>query len=927
MPLPHSKQELADWILRRLGAPVVNIEITDVQLEDVIDEAVQYFQEYHYDGAERAYRVIKVKGDVLAGNNRRHQELNAPMYDVEYDSNYRVGDRVMTYKADRTPDLVWIKHDSDEVVWYENYTASGTGSYFVPSSNASPVDLSFLSDSEARNYVDSDGVFVLYDSETHNIFIYYTYTEEQYYYQKQPAGFIPTSASFVDSDGAFVSYDSDKHVVFQYDSDAAGLFVDSEGTYVAFDSDNLNHYTYVYTVATDSDTSTTKWVDSDGDFVTFDSDKHSTFNFVQDPTGLYVREEGTDRYVLATTDPVYLIPGTIYFRRDLTKAQLYDRTYSNIQRYSRQYTYPTDIYMVINEQRFVDSDGAYVMFDSEKHFVLDSDAAGLFVKDSEGVLIDYVAADHGYIEIKDSDGNLVMIDSEFYEYDSDKHNSYNFSVDSDGIYAQENGVYALYDSEIHNTVNYDSDSAGNYVDSDGTFVTYDSDKHVTLPRRSRSTVLGNRYVRWTSMAQRYIVNNANVEYTSDPLGEWLISTDGQSYTLYDSDLYTTINYVRDSEGPYVDSDGQFVRYNSNLYLKKSFDSEAIRVDSDGTVRVRIDSEGMLTDLYIGTESAPGVYTYTPYDSDTHAQMFYDSDGAGIRLNFGINLDMLFSRTFDFFPAVRYSKGLIVDSDITARRYKRSFSPYQRYTKNYNSVVFYYRRSELDGIRYDRTLEKKVRVIGEGWNDYWVKEDIALTDPKIDFDYSKVGQVGIPVPDTIIGINKVFRIDNFAGQGMWNYEYQYFLNNFDMFYGNGGSGGGAMTNYYITKSYLDMIDNMMNVQPSIRFNKVRNRMYIDTNWARLERQAKNKDYYLLVECYEVNDPTVYGDVYKDKWLKRYATSLAKLQWGSNLKKYSNTELPGGLMVDGQALYDEAKQESTDLEDELKKSQIELDFIIG
>ena len=125
----------------------------------------------------------------------------------------------------------------------------------------------------------------------------------------------------------------------------------------------------------------------------------------------------------------------------------------------------------------------------------------------------------------------------------------------------------------------------------------------------------------------------------------------------------------------------------------------------------------------------------------------------------------------------------------------------------------------------------------------------------------------------------------------------------------------------------MIDHMMNVQPAIRFSKVRNRLYIDTNWARLDRAAANRDYYLMVECYEANDPEVFGDVYKDKWLKRYATALAMKQWGANLMKYSNTELPGGLQVDGKAYYEQGKEDAEKLEEELKNSQLEMDFLIG
>ena len=230
-----------------------------------------------------------------------------------------------------------------------------------------------------------------------------------------------------------------------------------------------------------------------------------------------------------------------------------------------------------------------------------------------------------------------------------------------------------------------------------------------------------------------------------------------------------------------------------------------------------------------------------------------------------------------------------------------------------------------GLRYSATITNEPR--GYAFNELWVPEDESLAAPFVDYDYSKEGLVGIPLPENIIGINKVLRIDNFSGMGMWNYEYQMFLNNFDYFYGSGGMSGG-MTNYYTTKMNLEFIDWMMNVQPAIRYTKHRNKLYIDTNWTRLENMAKSKDYYLMIECYEANDPEIFGDVYKDKWLMRYATALAKVQWGSNLKKHNNLVLPGGVQIDGQAIYNEGKEEQEKLEDEVKNNfMLEMDFIIG
>ena len=113
MPLPNSKQELADYILRRLGAPVINVEIADVQLEDCIDDAVQLYQEYHYDGAERTYRVIKIDSNFINRNNRRHQDLGAEEFDSDQYSTYRLGARVMKKLNNVTGARVYIKTDSD----------------------------------------------------------------------------------------------------------------------------------------------------------------------------------------------------------------------------------------------------------------------------------------------------------------------------------------------------------------------------------------------------------------------------------------------------------------------------------------------------------------------------------------------------------------------------------------------------------------------------------------------------------------------------------------------------------------------------------------------------------------------------------------------------------------------------------------------
>jgi len=50
MAQPSTRQELIDYCLRKLGAPVLEINVADEQIEDLVDDAVQFFQERHFDG-------------------------------------------------------------------------------------------------------------------------------------------------------------------------------------------------------------------------------------------------------------------------------------------------------------------------------------------------------------------------------------------------------------------------------------------------------------------------------------------------------------------------------------------------------------------------------------------------------------------------------------------------------------------------------------------------------------------------------------------------------------------------------------------------------------------------------------------------------------------------------------------------------------
>ena len=60
MAKPASRQQLIDYCLRKLGAPVLEINVADDQIDDLVDDAIQLFNERHFDGVERMYLKYKI---------------------------------------------------------------------------------------------------------------------------------------------------------------------------------------------------------------------------------------------------------------------------------------------------------------------------------------------------------------------------------------------------------------------------------------------------------------------------------------------------------------------------------------------------------------------------------------------------------------------------------------------------------------------------------------------------------------------------------------------------------------------------------------------------------------------------------------------------------------------------------------------------
>jgi len=73
MAQPSTRQGLIDYCLRRLGAPVLEINVDDDQIDDLVDDALQLFNERHFDGVERMYLKYQISQEDINRGSATNQ--------------------------------------------------------------------------------------------------------------------------------------------------------------------------------------------------------------------------------------------------------------------------------------------------------------------------------------------------------------------------------------------------------------------------------------------------------------------------------------------------------------------------------------------------------------------------------------------------------------------------------------------------------------------------------------------------------------------------------------------------------------------------------------------------------------------------------------------------------------------------------------
>jgi hypothetical protein len=161
---------------------------------------------------------------------------------------------------------------------------------------------------------------------------------------------------------------------------------------------------------------------------------------------------------------------------------------------------------------------------------------------------------------------------------------------------------------------------------------------------------------------------------------------------------------------------------------------------------------------------------------------------------------------------------------------------------------------------------------------------------------------------IIGVTRIFPVqDSQSTINMFDLRYQLRLNELYDFT------SASYINYTLTMQHLRSLELLFSGEVPIRFQRHMQRLYIDWAWGASEAPVGT---VVIAEAYANINPDVYNMVWNDRWLKEYTTALIKRTWGNNLKKFSGIQLPGGVTLNGDKIYDEAVSEIEKLESEMQ-----------
>lgn len=161
---------------------------------------------------------------------------------------------------------------------------------------------------------------------------------------------------------------------------------------------------------------------------------------------------------------------------------------------------------------------------------------------------------------------------------------------------------------------------------------------------------------------------------------------------------------------------------------------------------------------------------------------------------------------------------------------------------------------------------------------------------------------IILPCDVVGVTRILRSKSSMGMGGGVIPPgMIYPIMFGSMSGNGCDNTGfGLGMYWVAMSYLALMDFIFYPPKMYNFNQRTHRLHIDGDLRDLGRT-------LCLECMVKPNPDMFPDLWNDMWLKEMATAMVKAQWGRNLTKYNQVQLPGGIVINGDRILADAQKE--------------------
>ena len=165
---------------------------------------------------------------------------------------------------------------------------------------------------------------------------------------------------------------------------------------------------------------------------------------------------------------------------------------------------------------------------------------------------------------------------------------------------------------------------------------------------------------------------------------------------------------------------------------------------------------------------------------------------------------------------------------------------------------------------------------------------------------------VPVPEHITAIEGIFKFTDKGTRNMFDIRYQMRLNDLYDFTST------QNYHYYMIQQHLETIDFILEGMHPVRYQAVQDKVYLDFDWS----QDALEDQYIVIKCWRALQPDTWTEIYNQMWLKDYATAKIKKQWGTNLTKFTSVQMPGGITLNGEMIYNDAVEELKILDEQLR-----------